>query len=132
MSSTFDQDTYGRLLSEVAPKLIETEEEYTRFLAAAEKLVFKQDLTSEEAALLNLLVMVIEPYEEKNYAIGTASPPEILRHLMASNGVRQVDLVGIVGSKGVVSEVVNGKRKISKAQAKAIGDRFKVSPALFI
>ena len=40
--------------------------------------------------------------------------------------------LGIIGSSGVVSEVVNGKRAISKAQAKALGDYFKVSPSLFI
>ncbi len=40
--------------------------------------------------------------------------------------------VGIIGSKGVVSEVVNGKREISKAQAKALGDFFHVDAGLFI
>jgi HTH-type transcriptional regulator / antitoxin HigA len=51
---------------------------------------------------------------------------------MESSGTRQVDLVGIIGSGGVVSEVVQGKRSISKAQAKALGDWFKVSASLFI
>jgi HTH-type transcriptional regulator / antitoxin HigA len=41
-------------------------------------------------------------------------------------------LVGVIGSSGVVSEVINGKRSISKAQAKALGEYFKVSPSLFI
>ncbi|MDJ0688615.1 MAG: hypothetical protein QNJ41_08900 [Xenococcaceae cyanobacterium MO_188.B32] len=44
----------------------------------------------------------------------------------------QADLVGVIGSSGVVSEVVNGKRSISKAQAKALREYFKVSPSLFI
>jgi HTH-type transcriptional regulator/antitoxin HigA len=51
---------------------------------------------------------------------------------MEASDTRQADLVGIIGSSGVVSEVVNGKRSISKAQAKALGDYFKVSPSLFI
>jgi antitoxin component HigA of HigAB toxin-antitoxin module len=44
------------------------------------------------------------------------------------------DIVNLIysGSSGVVSEVVNGKRAISKAQAKALGDYFKISPSLFI
>ncbi|WP_333361148.1 hypothetical protein [Microcoleus sp. N3A4] len=58
--------------------------------------------------------------------------PEILQHIMQSSGTRQADLVGIIGSSAVVSEVVNGKRAISKAQAKALGDYFKISPSLFI
>ncbi|MEG4306995.1 hypothetical protein [Microcoleus sp. D3_18a_C4] len=51
---------------------------------------------------------------------------------MESSGTCQADLVGIIGSSGVVSEVVNGKRAISKAQAKALGDYFKISRSLFI
>jgi HTH-type transcriptional regulator/antitoxin HigA len=40
--------------------------------------------------------------------------------------------VGVIGSSGVVSEVVNGKRMISKTQAKALGQYFNLSPSLFI
>jgi HTH-type transcriptional regulator/antitoxin HigA len=61
-----------------------------------------------------------------------SSPHDILQHLMESSGTRQADLVGIIGSSGVVSEVVNGKRAISKAQAKALGEYFNLSPSLFI
>jgi HTH-type transcriptional regulator / antitoxin HigA len=46
--------------------------------------------------------------------------------------LRQADHVPIFGSRGRVSEVVNGKRAIGKAQAKALGEFFKVSPELFI
>jgi HTH-type transcriptional regulator/antitoxin HigA len=46
-----------------------------------------------------------------------ASPHDILLHLMEARELRQAELIGILGSKGVVSEVVNGKRSISKAQA---------------
>jgi len=49
------------------------------------------------------------------------------------NHLRQVDLAKIIGaSSGVVSEIVSGKRAISKAQAKVLGQRFKISPSLFI
>jgi Predicted transcription regulator containing HTH domain len=78
-----------------------------------------------------LLVTLIEVYETENYPI-ESEPHEILQHIMESSGTRQADLVGIIGSRGVVSEVVNGKRAISKAQAKALGDYFKISPSLFI
>ncbi|GCL40376.1 MULTISPECIES: helix-turn-helix domain-containing protein [Nostocales] len=56
----------------------------------------------------------------------------MLEHLMDARGIKQSDLVGVIGSKGVVSEVVNRKRAISKAQAKTLGEFFNVSPALFI
>jgi HTH-type transcriptional regulator / antitoxin HigA len=60
-----------------------------------------------------------------------SAPHEILQRIMAANGTKQIDLVGVIGSKGVVSEVVNGSRAISKAQAKKLGEIFKVSPILF-
>lgn len=68
--------------------------------------------------------------EAKNYSIEQSSPLEILQHLMEVSGIRQADLVGIIGSSGVVSEVVNGKRAISKAQAKALGNYFNLFNSL--
>ena len=131
MILTFDEATYSKLLAEIAPRAIETEEEYDRLLAVAERLTFTKNLTPEERALYKLLVTLIEVYETENYPI-ESEPHEILQHIMESSGTRQADLVGIIGSSGVVSEVVNGKRAISKAQAKALGDYFKISPSLFI
>jgi HTH-type transcriptional regulator/antitoxin HigA len=132
MLLTFDGSTYSKLLAEIAPRAIETEEEYDRLLAVAERLTFAKNLTPEERALYKLLVTLIEVYETENYPMDKSEPHEILQHIMESSGTRQADLVGIIGSSGVVSEVVNGKRAISKAQAKALGDYFKISPSLFI
>lgn len=132
MILTFDGSTYSKLLAKIAPRAIETQEEYDRLLAVAERLTFAKNLTPEERALYKLLVTLIEVYETENYPMDKSEPHEILQHIMESRGTRQADLVGIIGSSGVVSEVVNGKRAISKAQAKALGDYFKISPSLFI
>jgi HTH-type transcriptional regulator / antitoxin HigA len=131
MMITFDRATYSNLLAEIAPKAIETEDEYDRLLVIAERLTFAKNSTPEERILYKLLVTLIEVYEAENYPI-ESEPHEILQHIMESSGTRQADLVGIIGSSGVVSEVVNGKRSISKAQAKALGDYFKVSPIAFL
>ncbi|MEH2288417.1 helix-turn-helix domain-containing protein [Nostoc sp.] len=132
MTLTFDQAIYSSLLAEVAPKVIETEEEYDRALAMAERLTFYKNRTPEQQALHKLIVTLIEAYEAQNYPMDESAPHEILQHIMEASNTRQADLVGIIGSSGVVSEVVNGKRSISKAQAKALGDYFKVTPSLFI
>jgi HTH-type transcriptional regulator / antitoxin HigA len=132
MTLTFDRANYSNLLAEVAPRAIETEAEYDRLLVVAERLTFAKNRTPEEKALHKLLVTLIEVYEAQNYQIDKSEPHEILQHIMEASGTRQADLVGIIGSSGVVSEVVNGKRAISKAQAKALGDYFKMSPSLFI
>lgn len=124
---------YGRLLARTLPAVIETEEENERFLAEVEKLIDKGDRRSpEEDKLLELMTTLIEDFEEKHYPIPDAAPHEVLQELMRARGLRQRDLLGIFGSDGVASEVVNGKRNISRNQAKALAEFFHVSVDLFI
>ncbi|MBW4422354.1 MAG: transcriptional regulator [Myxacorys californica WJT36-NPBG1] len=132
MTLTFDKNNYGQLLAEFKPQVIDSEAEYDRALEAVEQLMGCQNRAPEQTELLKLLVALIEAYETTHYPMEASTPQEMLEHLMESAGVRQADLVGVLGSKGVVSEVVNGKRSISKAQAKALGEFFHVSPSLFI
>jgi HTH-type transcriptional regulator / antitoxin HigA len=132
MTITLDRNNYPQLLAEFVPQAIDSEAEYERALAIAERLTFKQDRTEAEIKLLKLVVVLIEDYETEHYPMDDVAPHELLQHLMESNHTRQADLVGLIGSRGVVSEVVNGKRAISKAQAKALGEFFSVSPGLFI
>ena len=132
MTITLDRNNYPQLLAEFVPQAIDSEAEYDRALAIAERLTFKKDRTSAEIKFLKLVVVLIEDYEAEHYPMDDVAPHELLQHLMESNHTRQADLVGLIGSRGVVSEVVNGKRAISKAQAKALGEFFSVSPGLFI
>lgn len=132
MTLTFNKATYGKLLAEFQPKVIETEEEYDLSLKAVEQLMAVKERSTEQSALLELFVQLVEDYEEEHYPTTPSVPHEMLQHLMDARDLKQADLVGILGSRGVVSEVVNGKRAISKAQAKALGEFFHVSPALFI
>ncbi|MGL5943716.1 MAG: helix-turn-helix domain-containing protein [Waterburya sp.] len=122
---------------QIIPKIIETEAEYTEYLAVTENLIAKKDnRTPEETALFRLLVKLIEDYEEQVYQLNDWSdlaPHEILQHLLESSGTKQADLVGIISpSKGLISSIVNGKRAISKEQAKKLGMYLKVSPSLFL
>ena len=94
--------------------------------------MFKEELTVEEETLLSLWGLLIEEYESKYYLDPEVTPRDVLLHLIEVREIKQVELVGIIGSKGVVSEVVNGKRAISKAQAKALGEFFNINPSVFI
>ncbi|MBN8559148.1 MAG: transcriptional regulator [Leptolyngbya sp. UWPOB_LEPTO1] len=132
MTLTFNIEKYNQLLTESTPQVIESSEEYDRIIAIVENLHFKKDKSAEERKLYKLLVALVELYETEHFPIPDATPREVLLHIMEASGTRQADLVGVLGSSGVVSEVVNGKRAISKAQAKALAARFKVSPDLFL
>lgn len=132
MTLTIEKAIYGKLLADSQPKVINNENDYDCALEVVDSLMSKNDLTPEEIELLQVWAILIEDYEEQNYPMPEATPHEVLMHLMEVKEVRQVDLIGTLGSKGVVSEVVHGKRSISKAQAKALGEFFKVNPSLFI
>jgi HTH-type transcriptional regulator/antitoxin HigA len=115
---------YGSLLASALPTVIKTKAENDYYLAIVED--------KEEEALLDLLSLLIETFERKHYQIKKSMPRAILKELMAANRLKQSDLLPVFGSKSRVSEVVNGKRDISKEQAKKLASFFHVSADLFI
>ncbi len=133
MTSILNKEEYTKLLADTLPRVINTETEHKRLLNEVDKLMdLGENLTAEQAEVVRLLVTLIKQYEDKHYQLQAATPHEILNELMLARGLKQKDLVEIFGSKGITSEVINGKRGISKTQAKALGKFFHVSPALFL
>jgi HTH-type transcriptional regulator / antitoxin HigA len=139
MTLTISRENYINLLNQdrFIPKIIETNEEYEHFLTIVERLMSRKiTRTPEETVLFRLLVKLIKDYEEETYNLkewSKTSPHELLQHLMEARGMKQVDLVGVLSpSKGLVSSIVNGKRQISKAQAKKLGEIFNISASVFI
>ncbi len=136
MTANVDEKKYGLLLMEVLPSAISSEEEHERMTEQVDRLMTKgireNGLSPEEEKLLDLLSVLIENYEDEHYPFPEVSPNEILKFLMEQNDLKQSDLLHIFGSSGIASEVVNGKRAISKTQAKKLAEHFKVSVELFI
>lgn len=129
---SLDETSYCKLLAEIAPRVIETEEEYDRVLPIVEQLHFSKNNTPEETALYRLLVMLVEDYETKTCPI-ESKPHEILKHIIESSGTAQDDLKQIMGvSSGILSEILSGDRPIDQEKAKLLGAHFKVSPDLFL
>ena len=81
--------------------------------------------------LLDTLGTLMHAYEEKHHALPESSGADMLRFFMEEHGLTQSDLPG-VGSQGVVSEVLNGKRELNVRQIRALAKRFHVSPAVFM
>jgi HTH-type transcriptional regulator/antitoxin HigA len=133
-TDAFNQKKYGRLLLRVLPKPISTEQEYDEFVALTGQLMEKGEdsLSPEEGALLELLAILVQDYDEHHYPLGEGSPRDMLLFLMEQHNLRQKDLVPVLGSSSVVSAVVNGKRGISKRQAKKLSELFHCSADLFI
>ncbi|MCC6742223.1 MAG: transcriptional regulator [Acidobacteria bacterium] len=132
-TTNLDAKRYGRLLARELPHAIETEEENDRALVRVAQLLAKGDArTPEELALSRLLVVLIEAFETEKYSLKQAAPHEILAELMRQHGVKQADLVPTIGSKGHVSDVLSGKKPISRKAAVLLARRFRITPDLFL
>ena len=109
------------------------DKEYNQAVRLLDELI---DIVGEDekhplASLLEILAIIIEDYENQHYAEPEGSPDESLKHLMDEHDIKQSDLKEI-GSQGVVSEILSGKRKLNMRQIKLLAKRFSVSPAVFI
>ncbi len=83
------------------------------------------------ASLMESIGSLVETYENNNFPNIYGTPTEVLRYLMNENGLKQSDLPEI-GSQGIVSEVLKGKRNLNIRQIKELSAKFNVSPLVFI
>jgi HTH-type transcriptional regulator/antitoxin HigA len=114
-----------------SPTPITSEHQREEYLSVLDRLASKENSTKEEEKYAEVLMSLIEAYEEVHFSIPDASPVEVLRALMDANGLRQKDLVPIFGTESIVSEVLHKKRDLNKTHIEKLSKRFRVSPALF-
>jgi len=111
-----------------SPTPITSERQHEEYLSVLDKLASKENPTREEEKYAEVLITLIEAYEEEHHPIPDASPMEVLRSLMEANDLRQKDLVPIFGSESIVSEVLHKKRSLNKTHIEKLSKRFRVSP----
>jgi HTH-type transcriptional regulator / antitoxin HigA len=123
---------YQDLVSRTIPHIIRTEAENEHYIRVLKSLCAHSHPTAAQKELIELLMFLIEEFEERHYALKTASPIEHILELMAANDLKQKDLVDIFGTSSIVSEVLNGKRQLTTEHIRRLSERFHVSPELFI
>ncbi len=134
MSATLlDERQYRKLLDVTLPVAIRTEEEYNRLLGAAAALMDKpeDEMSEEEGRLLELLSILIDEYENRAHPLPKAKPHKMLAYLLEEKNMKPSDLWTVL-PKSRVSEILNGKRSISKAQAKQLAELLRVPVDLFV
>ena len=94
------------------PKLVKNEADYKTTLARIEE-IFNAKLGSPEGDELDLLVTLVELYEEKAYRISLPDPITAIRFRMEQQGLKAKDMIPYIGSAPRVSEVLSGKRRLS-------------------
>ncbi len=89
----------------------------------------RSDLVKE--SLIDTLGTLIKDYEDRNIKEPKGDPISVLKYLLEEHGLNQSDLQEM-RSQGVVSEILNGKRKLNLRQIVALSKKFSVSPSVFI
>ena len=133
-TQTLNPVAYGKLLAKVQPHAIKDEAEYDRLVAEVGRLMDRgeENLRPEETSLLEMISILIEEYDREHYPLSPLQPHQMLTFLMEQRGLEPHDLWPVLGSKSRVSEILNGKREISKAQARKLAEFFHISVDLFI
>ena len=132
MGTLIVSPAYKALLAKIPPRVIRSDGQNDEYIAALYKLEERHEHWSEaERDLADLLTLLIEDYEEKNYQLPKASPLEVIALLMEQHGLKQKDLADVFGTPSIVSEVLNGKRELNKEQIRRLSERFHVSPEVF-
>jgi HTH-type transcriptional regulator/antitoxin HigA len=78
------------------------------------------------------LAILIEHYEENRYPVKNADGIKNLKFLMDQNDLKQKDLIGILGGKSAVSEILNGKRPLNLKHIRNLSEKFNVRTASFV
>jgi len=118
----------------ISPLLsVRNEDEYDRAVERLNRLLDEVGLDEQHPlyTLLDTLGTLLHAYEEQHYPIPECSGADVLRFLMEEHGLTQSDLPE-VGSQGVISDILRGKRELNVRQIRALAKRFQVSPAVFI
>jgi HTH-type transcriptional regulator/antitoxin HigA len=133
MTLTFNASRYSELLSQYQLKLIRTSVDNERALTIAEELMHRSSRSPEESELYELLIVLIEKFEQEFYHPGSDSNPRSMLHfLIEQQGLATADLAIALGSEVVATETLTGDRELSIAQVKALSALFKVDPSVSI
>jgi len=112
---------------------LHSDEQYNKAVESLDQLIDavseKDDPTLE--SLIETLGTLIKDYEERNVPEPEGDPIGCLKYLIEEHNLKQSDLPEL-GSQGVVSEILKGKRQLNIRQIKTLSKRFNVSPAVFI
>ncbi len=112
---------------------IHSERQYNRAIKVLDELIDEVSRKSDpvKESLIDTLGTLIKDYEDRNIKEPKGEPIGVLKYLLEEHGLNQSDLKEI-GSQGIVSEILNGKRKLNLRQVESLSKRFSVSPLVFI
>jgi len=109
------------LLDFSKPHVLRSEAEYEAAIAEIERLLDEDvEVGSEGYDRLEFLSVLVEHYEDERYPMGMVTPQQAVTFMLEQKGMTRSDLDEVMGGKSRVSEFLNGKRELSKAQVEGL------------
>lgn len=112
-------------------KLLKSEKDYDKALARLEE-IFDAAPGTPEGDEAEVLALLIEKYEDKHHPIEAPDPVEAIKIRMEEMGLRQKDLIGVIGGKSRVSEILNRKKKLTVEMIRTLEKKLKLSASLLV
>ena len=112
-------------------KLIKTEKDYQTSLARLDE-IFDAKVGSIESDEADILALLIDEYENKHYPIEAPDPIEAIKIRMKELDIKQKDLVGIIGGKSRVSEILNKRKKLTIDMVRSLAERLNLSVQILV
>ena len=112
-------------------KVIKTEQDYKKALERLEK-IFHAEIDTPEGDEAEVLSILIEKYEDEHFPIGMPDPIEAIKFRMEQMGLKQKDLAEVVGFTSRVSEILNGKRKLTLNMIRKLSQKLKIPTEVLV
>ncbi|WP_339658724.1 helix-turn-helix domain-containing protein [uncultured Polaribacter sp.] len=112
-------------------KPIKTDKDYDQALERLE-FIFDASPDSKEGDEAEILSLLIENFENKQYPIEAPDPIEAIKIRMEEMNLKQKDLVGIIGGKSRVSEILNKKKKLTVEMIRALERILHISASVLV
>ena len=123
-----NRDSYLKLVRDFPLASIKSDEHLKEAGRGMDALLGRGELDEGELTYLDALSDLVAVYEDEHHAIKPASDADMLRHLMESRGLTQIQLSRDTGlPKSTVSEVLAGKKPFSRQMIRKLADYFKVA-----
>lgn len=112
---------------------IQNEDEFERIQELCNWLAdeVRDDQSHPLCSMFDLAMQLLEDWESEHVVVPDVAPREVLRHLLQVNNLKQKDL-GDIASHTLISDILSGRREISKRLAKALAGRFNVDVSAFV
>ena len=122
---------YIELLTSFPPRQINSEEDLGKTLKRIDQLLDQSELNQIEKDYLNVLFILVYDYEERQEPVPDIYGVELLKSLIEERGLKQKDLVPIFKTESIASDILSGKRELTKRHIQELSDFFKISPSCF-